>query len=74
MKRIPRALYIIGCSIAMILACNNKKSEQPVSGKEIKLKEENITYTGDNATMNGFVVYDENSTKKRPAILVAPEW
>ena len=37
-------------------------------------KEENITYTGDNATMSGFVVYDENSTVRRPAVLVVPEW
>lgn len=40
----------------------------------MKLKEENITYTGDSATMNGYVVYDENSDKKRPAVLVVPEW
>jgi dienelactone hydrolase len=37
-------------------------------------KEENITYYGDSATMSAYVVYDANTDKKRPAILVLPEW
>lgn len=41
---------------------------------EPQLKEENITYTGDGVTMNGFVVYDENKEGKRPVVLVVHEW
>ncbi|MEO5564161.1 MAG: dienelactone hydrolase family protein [Chitinophagaceae bacterium] len=41
---------------------------------EPKLKEDNITYTGDSTTMNGFVVYDENKEGTRPAVLVVHEW
>lgn len=42
--------------------------------KEPKLKEENVTYTGDSITMNGYVVYDENIEGTRPAVLVVHEW
>lgn len=76
MKRIPRSVYIICCAVAIILACNSKKSAEndKKENTSVKLKEENITYTGDSATMNGYVVYDENSDKKRPAVLVVHEW
>ena len=39
-----------------------------------KLKEENITYQVDSLTIDGFIVYDENTTGKRPAVLVVHEW
>jgi dienelactone hydrolase len=60
-------------------ACNNesstaKNSENDSMAKEPSFKEENITYTGDSITMNGYVVYDESSDKKRPAVLVVHEW
>lgn len=76
MKRLPRSVYVICCAVALILACNSKKSEEKDKKENagVKLKEENITYTGDNATMNGYVVYDEHSDKKRPAVLVVHEW
>lgn len=76
MKRIPRSVYVICYAVALILACNTKKSAENEKKENtgVKLKEENITYTGDSATMNGYVVYDENSDKKRPAVLVVPEW
>ncbi|MGK2862952.1 MAG: dienelactone hydrolase family protein [Chitinophagaceae bacterium] len=42
--------------------------------KTSKLAEENVTYTGDGVTMNGFIVYDENKEGARPAVLVIHEW
>src|SRR5690606_26124010 len=39
-----------------------------------QLKEENITYTADSITMNGYVVYDENIEGPRPAVIVIHEW
>jgi dienelactone hydrolase len=39
-----------------------------------KLKEDNITYMADGIVLKGFVVYDENITGKRPAVLVVHEW
>lgn len=53
-------------------SCNS--SDKKAETKEPKLKEENITYTGDGVTMNGFVVYDENKEGARPAVLVVHEW
>lgn len=39
-----------------------------------KIKEEKVTYSIDNKTFNGVIVYDENMTGKRPAVLVVHEW
>lgn len=75
MKRIPHSVYVICCAVALVLACNTKKAEpKQDTPPEIKLKEDNITYTGDGATMNGYVVFQDNGDAKRPAILVVPEW
>ncbi len=41
---------------------------------QVQLKEENVSYKADTINANGFVVYDENSKDKRPAILVVHEW
>jgi dienelactone hydrolase len=37
------------------------------------LKEENISFTADTVNLNGFLAYNE-STDKRPAVIVVPEW
>ncbi|MEI9934604.1 MAG: dienelactone hydrolase family protein [Ferruginibacter sp.] len=38
------------------------------------IKTEEVSYTVDGITMKGFVAYDSAYHKKRPAILVVPEW
>lgn len=65
---------LILAAIVFLYSCNNEKKEAETTVTEPKLKEENITYTGDNITMNGYVVYDENKEGPRPAILVVHEW
>ena len=70
------------CLLAVFIAaaCNNNTSTgstTPASdsvAKQPQWKEENITYNGDNSTLDGYVVYDESTDKKRPAVLVVPEW
>src|SRR6185503_17474568 len=59
-----------------ISSCKNedKKAETTTETKIPKLKEESTTYTSDGVTMNGYVVYDENITGARPAVLVVHEW
>jgi dienelactone hydrolase len=57
----------------LIISCNESK-EKKQEAKEPKLKEENITYSLDSVTMNGFVVYDENIEGTRPAVIVVHEW
>lgn len=54
-------------------SCHDEDKPAPET-KSPAMKEENITYTGDGVTMNGFVVYDSNNTEKRPAVLVVHEW
>src|SRR5215469_6132847 len=50
------------CAIAMITSAN------------AAIKEEPITYTDGEATMKGFVVYDDASQAKRPGIVMVHEW
>ncbi|MEI9909343.1 MAG: dienelactone hydrolase family protein [Bacteroidota bacterium] len=61
-------------SVALsIISCHDGHKEEPGT-KTPAIKEENITYTADGVTMNGFVVYDSSNTDKRPAVLVVHEW
>jgi len=60
-----------------LTACNNetKPAENaPAAASAPVLKEENITYTGDSISMNGYVVYDDSNKAKRPAVIVVSEW
>jgi dienelactone hydrolase len=56
--------YFVGaiCAIAMIASANAAIKEVP------------ITYTDGEATMKGFVVYDDASQAKRPGIVMVHEW
>jgi dienelactone hydrolase len=65
-------IYLAAVSLS-IVSCHDEDKPAPEPAKP-GLKEENITYTGDGITMNGFVVYDSNNTAKRPAVLVVHEW
>lgn len=71
MKKIASAILVLFIAL-FITSCNNETKNS--ESKEPTLKEENITYTADSATMNAFVVYDENKEGIRPAVLVVPEW
>lgn len=74
MKKITIKLLFATVLISGLAACNNEESKTTAETKEPLLKEENITYTSDTNSMNGFVVYDENIEGARPAILIVPEW
>jgi dienelactone hydrolase len=64
-----RASHVVAL-LAAIVVC---MSFIPSKAKPM-LKEETVTYSADGVTLKGFVVYDENISGKRPAILVVPEW
>lgn len=81
-----KALYFTGTIIlfALLAACNNQPATKeaattadtaatPVAGGP-KIREEAVSYTANGLTMNSFIAWDESSDKKRPAILVVPEW
>lgn len=68
--------FIGVCTVAVALgisSCNNVDKTEPET-KMTAIKEENITYTTDGVTMNGYVAYDSNNKEKRPVILVVHEW
>jgi len=50
------------CAIAMITSAN------------AAIKEEPVTYTDGEATMKGFLVYDDASQAKRPGLIMVHEW
>ena len=70
--------FIVG-SLAFT-ACNNEGTKTADNNADTtktatpSIKEENITYKADTATLNGYVAYDANSTAKRPVVLVVHEW
>ncbi len=71
--------FIGVCTIAVALAitsCNNEEKKEPETKTEkvSGIKEENVTYTADSVTMNGYIAYDSGNTDKRPVVLVVHEW
>jgi dienelactone hydrolase len=75
----PTRILIAAAVVISFTACNNNSSSSNgTSGSSNNaaplLKEENVTYNGDNATMKGYIVYDENKKGTRPAVLVVHEW
>ena len=74
-----KKLKIISCLVPaiafLLVSCHsNDDDSSGMDTKSSTLKEENVTYTSDTLTMNGYVVYDESIKGKRPAVIVIPEW
>lgn len=69
--KITTTLLLSGIILA---SCNNKSEKNTAETKMPKLKEENVSYKIDSLNMDGYIVYDENVTGKRPAVLVVHEW
>jgi dienelactone hydrolase len=64
---------------AVISSCNNSSQYDGAAAPKdstgaASIKEETVSYTGDNATMDGYLVYDDSNKTRRPAVLVVPEW
>ena len=76
-----KATSTLFVAIALV-ACNNQstsssaKSDSTITetAKERGIKEENVTYTSNGVTMNGYLAYDASKEGKRPGILVVHEW
>jgi dienelactone hydrolase len=67
-------LFLTACSNPAQKTGDKQNDSTDTAAAAPKFKEENVTYSGDSVSMNGFLVYDEASDKKRPGILVVPEW
>src|SRR5947207_280211 len=74
--------YLLISTAVLLAACNNQSATSSSgadstikeTAQSPNLKEENVTYTGDGVTMNGYVVYDDSKKGKRPGVLVVHEW
>lgn len=64
--------FFLLLSSFITLACKNNNPKPDT--KHVRLKEETITYTVDSLTLNSYLVYNEQTNGKRPAILVVHEW
>ncbi len=71
-----KSVTILSSALFLILACNNNssKSSTNMESQKVSLKEENVSYTLDALTMNGFIAYNQATDAKRPVVLVVPEW
>jgi dienelactone hydrolase len=70
-------LNCLALASVFFFSCNNSQTsatEKRDSTVAVNLKEDTITYSGDNITMNGYVVYSDTLKEKRPAVLVVHEW
>ncbi len=71
--KLKHILHFSSIAILMV-SCTQAQKEQTDAIPEIKLFGKEIAYTVDSTTMNGYLVYDENDTSKRPGIIVVHEW
>jgi len=78
----PTGIFLIAALAISFAACNNDQSSSTAPGSDSSnntnaapsLKQEGVSYSGDNTTLKGYVVYDENKKGKRPAVIVVHEW
>jgi dienelactone hydrolase len=60
--------------LAILFSCNSNDKKKEPEMKEAKLKEQTVSYKLDSASMNSYVVYDENIEGPRPVVFVIHEW
>ncbi len=81
MTRYLNYLALIAIS-AVLISCGSrqqKTAEEEATTEEtqevtVNIQGEEVTYSTDSTTMNGYLVKDVNATDKRPGVLVIHEW
>lgn len=79
MKKFKSISLLLLASLFIITACNNNSDKTTETAQTMEtakpvIKEETVSYSTDTTTMNGFIAFDSASDKKRPIVLVVPEW
>lgn len=65
---------IIALSV-LVAACNNNEKKPSEEQKlSMQIKEDTVLYKSDTVSMIGYVAWDASSDKKRPVVMVVPEW
>ena len=72
-------LTVSALALSLItFSCNESSKPVDITADETvavpQLHESQVSYTADSATMNGYVVYSDSFSGKRPAVLVVHEW
>lgn len=66
--------FIYLASILFLMGACTQSKEQNMVAEGPSVKGEEVSYSTDDITMNGYIAYDENLTDKHPGILVVHEW
>jgi dienelactone hydrolase len=80
MKMKPVTLMSMLLAFTSFISCTNNSTANPDPGTDTlksaapNIREDSVNYTEGGKNFRGFVVYDENKTGKRPAVLVVHEW
>jgi dienelactone hydrolase len=61
-------------TLVLFTSCNSEEKSTEETKKQPGIKTENVTYSSDTVTMNGYVAYDSSITTKRPIVLIIHEW
>ncbi len=76
MKKFTLSHVVIMMILFSFASCNNADNAagNKTDTKLADVKEEAVNYTADTSTMHSFIAYDASVYKKRPVVLVIPEW
>lgn len=76
MKQNFLLIFFTYFGIASLTSCGSQTDSHAQDDKNTSanMKEQTVNYNADTVKMEGFVVYDDGNDKKRPAVLVVPEW
>lgn len=77
-----KTVYLKSLAVALLSFLISCSSENKQGATEEVVQEEmtpeyvgeEVSYSTDSTTMNGYIAYDKNSTDKKPGILVVHEW
>ncbi len=68
---------ILFISLIVSVSCKQDAKEQPEptpEPKTVSVKGTEVHYASDSTQLKGYIAYDENTSEKRPGILIVHEW
>ncbi|MEX0359489.1 MAG: dienelactone hydrolase family protein, partial [Allomuricauda sp.] len=75
MKSLSTSVLFV--ALLLSFSCKQKaKTESPPEPAPlaVKVKGAEVAYASDSTNLKGYIAFDENSTEKRPGILIVHEW
>ncbi|SFD88660.1 Dienelactone hydrolase [Chitinophaga sp. CF118] len=76
MKSILTNMIAVLTVAICMTACNNGSSTKTTtdSTHQVTIKEESVSIQVDSVTLNSLVAYNDDTTAKKPIVLIVPEW